>query len=134
MSKNKKFMVIMAIFVLGAVLLIGCGAGVEEETKIGGQDEVSVAPVVPSDEKDAGESQAIATANGTLSTINAADGTVTIATESGDELVLKVTSESKILVSESLSTIDKLDALIGSKVSAGYHAETKTLAVINIQD
>lgn len=130
---NKRFVLVMVIFVLGTVLLTGCGGGAGGETGL--EEEPGVTdPAVPPNEEETGESQATATASGTLKTISTNDGTVTIATESGDELVLKVTSESKILISESLLPIAQLDTVIGSKVSAEYHTETKTATVINIQD
>ncbi|WP_181482177.1 hypothetical protein [Tepidibacillus sp. HK-1] len=147
MVLNKGFMVIMAIFVLGVVLLTGCvdstggetelereagvtdfSASANEEKAVAGEEDA------PVDEEEVGESQAIATTSGTLKAINAVDGTVTIATESDNELVLKITSGSKIFVSESLPPLTQLDTVIGSKVSAEYHAETKTVMVIYIQD
>ncbi|MEL7565159.1 MAG: hypothetical protein AAGU27_09775 [Dehalobacterium sp.] len=144
---NKRFVLVMVIFVLGTVLLTGCGGGAGGETGLeeepgvtdpavspNGEEPGVTDPAVPPNEEETGESQATATASGTLKTISTNDGTVTIATESGDELVLKVTSESKILISESLLPIAQLDTVIGSKVSAEYHTETKTATVINIQD
>jgi hypothetical protein len=77
---------------------------------------------------------ATTTASGTLKAISVADGTATIATESGDELVLKVTGESKILASKSISTLTQLDTVIGSKVSVEYDTETKTVKSLNIQN
>lgn len=133
MVKNKKFMVIMVILVLGAVLFTGCGTGAGGETGLEDNPEVTDS-AASADEEQAGESQATATVSGTLKTINAVDGTVTIATENGDELVLNVTSESQIIVSESLTTLAQLENVIGSKVSLEYHAETKNVTVISIQD
>jgi ABC-type oligopeptide transport system substrate-binding subunit len=133
MVKNKIFVVIMAIFVFGAVFLTGCGGGTAGETEPGSKTEVSNS-AAPADEDKASGSQATTTASGTLKAISVADGTATIATESGDELVLKVTGESKILASKSISTLTQLDTVIGSKVSVEYDTETKTVKSLNIQN
>lgn len=60
MVKNKIFVVIMAIFVLGAVFLTGCGGGTGGETEPGSKTEVSdsAVPPAPADEDKASESQA----------------------------------------------------------------------------
>lgn len=197
MVKNKKFVVILAVSVLGAVLLTGCGAGAGGETGLKGKAESTGSQAVEAKatgtvkkvdsaagkvtitteggadlvldvsskemlanlaglvnktgtqvtvDYDTGtktvtnintqaetRAQATATGSGTLKAVDAATGTVTIATKSGGELVLKVTDESKILVGGSRATLVQLAAKIGSGVSVDYHAETKTATSVNIQ-
>lgn len=139
MFKNKTIMIIMTIFVLGAVLLTGCGGGADKETGI--EEKPKAADSAnPGDKEeigsneDTGSTEATTAASGTLKAINTADGTVVITTEGGNELVLKITNASKILGNDSLAAGAKLDNVIGSKVSVEYHAETNTVKVINILD
>ncbi|MFZ7104933.1 MAG: hypothetical protein ACOWWO_20025 [Peptococcaceae bacterium] len=80
-----------------------------------------------------GETRATINTGGILKAVDAAAGTIIIVTQSGDELVLKVTEESKI-VSGSLLTLAQLAAKIDSQVGVEYYFETKTVTVIDIQD
>ncbi len=146
MSKNKKFMVILAIFMLGAILLTGCGGDAGEETELdwGGEESDFTAPAdekevdeeetAPVDEEATAEDQATITASATLKAVEVDAGTITIVDQSGDELVLKVSENSKMLLGESLSTLAELATVIDSEVDIEYHAETKTVMAISIED
>ncbi|MBA1335468.1 MAG: hypothetical protein HPY66_1093 [Firmicutes bacterium] len=147
MIKNKKFVFILAIFILGAVFLAGCGVGAGEETEqegeagvtdtagpAGEEKAVGEEEAVPADEEEAAEAQATTTTSGTLKAVDAAARTVTIATESDGELVLEVTDKSKILVDESFVTYVQLVNKIGSEVIVEYYDGTKVVTAVSIQD
>lgn len=132
MVRNKKLGVILAVFVLSAVLLTGCdtvegggGTGLGEKAEVTGSEEVN--------DSTQSETQAEDTVSGKLKAVDAAAGTITITAQSGDELVLKVTDESKILVDGSSSTLAQLAAEIDSGVDVEYDAETKTVTSVSIE-
>ncbi|KUO69343.1 MAG: hypothetical protein APF77_02355 [Clostridia bacterium BRH_c25] len=138
MVKNKKFMVIFAVFILSAALLTGCSTFTEGEI---GQEEPGISDSgAPTDNEQAttgnqaDEVQATANANGVLKSFDADTGLITLVTQSGDNLELKVTGESKILISTSPAALDQLATIIGSEVSVDYHDETKTVTAISIKN
>jgi len=67
--------------------------------------------------------------------LKAADAeSVTISDEEGGELVLTVTSDTKIQIGDADSAPADLAGKIGSEVSAEYDEETKTATVVNIKE
>lgn len=133
MVRNKKFAVILAVSVLSAVLLAGCDTGEGGGTRLKEKAEVTGSEEVNGSTQSGTQTQDTATASGKLKAVDAAAGTITITTQSGDELVLKVTGESKILVGGSLSTLAQLAAEIDSGIDVEYHTETKTVTTASIQ-
>lgn len=151
MIKNKKFMIILAAFVLSIALTVtGCNAGIEGEAVPGEEDSIEDSINAPENtggeepaagtEEQAGETeeptdevQATANAEGTVKAFDAGTGMITIAVQSGETLELKVTGESKVSVSESPAGADKLSAIIGSEVSVEYNTETNTVMEINVK-
>lgn len=147
MIKNKKFMIILAAFVLSIALTVtGCNAGIEGEAVPGEEDSINAPENTGGEEPAAGteeqageteeptdEVQATANAEGTVKAFDAGTGMITIAVQSGETLELKVTGESKVSVSESPAGADKLSAIIGSEVSVEYNTETNTVMEINVK-
>ena len=70
---------------------------------------------------------------GTLKGVNLLASTVTIATEGGTELVLKVKPLSEITVGGSASLLPVLSAQIGAEVRADYHPETMAILTLRVQ-
>ncbi|HWR61998.1 MAG TPA: hypothetical protein VN580_10325, partial [Clostridia bacterium] len=140
MIKNKKFMMILAAFVLSiALTTAGCNAGIEGEAVPGEEDSINAPENTGGEEPAAGteeptgEAQTTANAEGTVKAFDAGTGMITIAVQSGETLELKVTGESKIFISESTAGADKLSAIIGSEVSVEYSSETNTVTKINVK-
>lgn len=101
MQRSRTIALMVAVLVLGTWLLTACG--------IGGKD-VAV--------------------TGTLKAVDASAGTVAVAVGGGD-LVLKLTSETKILAGGEPATVSELATKIGSEVSVEYVSDTKILTTIN---
>jgi|GEM_PF-2048836 len=153
MIKNKKFMVILVVFVLSAALMTGCNAGTEGGAGLGGENSANVVgnpvdegraidkekPAAPTNEEQAvtgnqaSEAQATANVEGTVKAFDANTGMITLTTQSAEKLELKVTGDSKILVSASPATLDKLSTIIGSGVSVEYYTGTNTVTKINVK-
>ncbi|MBF8299206.1 MAG: hypothetical protein HW397_255 [Dehalococcoidia bacterium] len=72
-----------------------------------------------------------ATVSGTLKAVNVVGGTVTITTSSGEDVVLKIGSDTKAMVSGAVVGTASLVTKIGSQVSATYNMETKVAASIS---
>lgn len=152
MLKNKKLVFILAVLMLGAVLLVGCGADIGEEIEqegetgitdtgspageeeAAGEEETAPVDEEESEGEEAAETQTTTTASGTLKAVDASDHTITIATENDDELVLEVTDKSKIFMDESLVTDAQLVNKIGSEVIVEYYDGTKVVTAVSIQD
>lgn len=140
MIKNKKFMMILAAFVLSiALTAAGCSADIEGENIPGEEDNINSSentggeePVTETD-KPADEAQTTANAEGKVEAFDADTGMITIAVQSGEKLELKVTGESEIFVSAAPASADKLSAIIGSEVSVEYSSETNTITKINVK-
>ncbi len=107
MIKNKKLMIILAVFVLGATLLTGSVMGQTEA----GQGDTAIA-------------------SGALKAVDGNANTITVATENG-ELVLSLAGESKIQIDGTPSDLTGLVAKISSNVDVEYLVNTKTVTVIN---
>ncbi len=110
MIKNKKFMMMLAVFVLGATLLTGSVMGQTE----------------------AGQADA-AIASGTLKAVDGNANTITVATANDGELVLSLTAESKIQIGGTPSDLTGLAAKINSNVDVEYQVTTKTVTNISIK-
>ncbi|MDD2574232.1 MAG: hypothetical protein WCS98_08285 [Bacillota bacterium] len=149
MALNRKFVMILAILMLGTVFLTGCGDG--EETGLDGGTGITDPSDVPGEEGtdlegDTGEEEIdpagegeeeeeeAATSSGILKAADGAAGTVTIESKTDGELVLEVNDKSKILEGESQITFDDLADNIGSKVIAEYDEQTKVVKVMGILD
>ncbi len=70
---------------------------------------------------------------GTLKAISPAEGTVTIATATSGDVVLKVAADSKVLVGGTVSTLANLAASIGSQVTIEYNVQTKVATSVAAQ-
>jgi hypothetical protein len=149
MALNRKFVLILAILMLGTAFLTGCGEGEEPGPDGGtgitdpsgaageeGTDQESDTREEETDPAGEGEEEKeeAATINGTLKAADGAEGTVTIENETDGELVLEVDDKSRILEGESEITFDDLAENIGSEVIAKYNTQTKVVTVIGIPD
>ncbi len=81
------------------------------------------------------QSQASTTASiaGTLKAVSAIQGTVTITSQSGADVVLKVTNDTKLLLSGAATTMASLATDIGAQVTASYNAQTNTATSVQAQ-
>ena len=141
MLKNKKIIILLVVFILGAALFTGCGTDVEDETGTGepskpvdnneGSGDVSNQPEEGINPDPSG-TQPQTNAAGILKAADAES--VTISDEEGGELVLTVTSDTKIQIGDADSAPADLAGKIGSEVSAEYDEETKTATVVNIKE
>lgn len=122
MTKNKKIITILAIFVLCATLLVGNVLAEEEQTIQSEQTEQAV---------EIQQNNTLAE-TGTLKTVDSSAGTIVIETADNIELVLTITNESSIKIGGVLSDISTLANHIGAKVSVEYQENTKNAQVINI--
>ncbi|MBI4197661.1 MAG: hypothetical protein HY533_00950, partial [Chloroflexi bacterium] len=77
--------------------------------------------------KEKTEVEAEASVTGTLKVVSPSEGTVTVTTAAGAEVVLKVASSSKVMVNGTLSTLGGLKQMIGSEVTLEYEQETKVV-------
>ncbi len=71
------------------------------------------------------ETEATVKASGTIKAVDAAAGTLTVTTQGGADVALKVASDSKLLVNGSLATLATLKGMVGSDISVEYNQETK---------
>lgn len=150
MNKNRKLMVILAVLILSAALLTGCSDGTQGESGLEGENNISGTSadegqtagggedVVPTGEgttagSQEGSGQTFASADGTLKAFDAKTGLITLTAQSGEELELKLTDGSKILISTTPATLAELANIIGSEASVEYDAEAKTVIEIDIK-
>ena len=80
--------------------------------------------------------QGTASVSGTLTNVNSAAGTITVQTDSGQELVLKTTSSTQIRASSVgglVSSLLSLVSYIGARVQVGYNVNTSTATTISLQ-
>jgi hypothetical protein len=77
------------------------------------------------------QAQVQASVSGTLKSLDATAGTITITPQSGADLVLKVTAETKLLLDNSASALSTLAANIGAQVTAEYDTQTKAATSIH---
>ncbi|HHV63548.1 MAG TPA: hypothetical protein GXX46_00495 [Peptococcaceae bacterium] len=142
MINVKKFLTVLAVFMLSLALLAGCGT-TEGDTQNGGNSGVvekgepeggSGQEAENKDvEQNEAQSPAVVTTDGTLKAVDAEAGTITITTQDGNELVLKATEESKILFDDSQSSDAQLADMIGSEVNVEYQEESKNVTSIRIK-
>jgi hypothetical protein len=111
MNKKKNFAILM-VLVLSIALLAG---SVMAEEAAGTQPAGNLA------------------ASGTLKAVDGTAGTVTIASDGGEELVLKLTAGSKIQISGSPVDVTQLASKLDAKVSVEYQTEEKTVLSISIE-
>jgi hypothetical protein len=151
MILNKKFVLILAILILGSVFLTGCGGedeldldsgiGITEPSGTAGEEEEE--QEIDTDEKDInqnGESEEETIPNdesedfdmfkGILKETDKTEGTVTIENEKDGELILEVNETSKIIEGESQITFDDLAENIGSEVIAEYDDLKQLITII----
>jgi hypothetical protein len=146
MAFNRKFVLILAVLMLGMVFLTGCGegeetgldegAGITDPSGVPGQDG-NVQDGNPGEKTDPdgngeGEEEEADTISGILKAADGTAGTVTIESETDGELVLKVDDNSRILKGKVQITFDDLADSIGSEVIAEYDASTKVAKAIGI--
>ncbi len=112
MNKKKNFAILM-VLVLSIALLAGSVAMAEEAAGTQPAGNVAV--------------------SGALKAVDGAAGTVTIASDGGEELVLKLTAESKIQISGSPVDVTQLASKLDAKVSVEYQTEAKTVVSISIE-
>ncbi|MBI4310256.1 MAG: hypothetical protein HY681_00635, partial [Chloroflexi bacterium] len=74
-----------------------------------------------------------ATVSGVIKAVNPAEGTVTITTSSGQEIVLNVTAASSLVADGTISTLVSLATSVGAQVTAQYNAQMRTATSINAQ-
>ncbi|MBI2866927.1 MAG: DUF4382 domain-containing protein [Chloroflexi bacterium] len=74
-----------------------------------------------------------ANASGVIKAVNPAQGTVTIQTGSGQEIVLNVTAASNVVADGAISSLAQLAANIGAKATALYDAQTRFATSINAE-
>ena len=79
------------------------------------------------------QAQGSASASGTLKSVDVLKGTVTITTQSGADLVLTITTQSKMSVNGAAAPSTMLLTKIGSKVTIEYDAEAKTLTSLSVE-
>lgn len=72
-----------------------------------------------------------ATVAGVLKMVNAASGTITVAAEGGQDVVLKLAVDTRVVVNGSASSVATLVAQVGSSVTVEYNVETKTTVSIS---
>jgi len=148
MVLNRKYVMMLAVLMLGTFFLVGCGEG--EETGLDGGTGITDPSGVPGEEGngqegstgeggtgspgEGEEQEEAATISGILKAADGAAGTVTIESKTDGELVLEVNDKSKILEGESQITFDDLADKIGSEVIAEYDAKTKVAKAIGILD
>ncbi len=79
------------------------------------------------------QASATVKASGTLKAVDMLTGSVTIATQSGADLVLKLTTATKVTVNGATPTIAALAASLGSKIDVEYDSKTMVATSANIQ-
>lgn len=72
-------------------------------------------------------------ASGTLKAVDLANGFITIMTQAGSDLVLKVSSATKLTINRSSPTIAALATSLGSKIDAEYDSNTMVASALNVQ-
>ncbi|MEA4845964.1 MAG: hypothetical protein VB106_01895 [Clostridiaceae bacterium] len=140
MIKSKKFVAILVVFVLSTILMTGCNPGTVEESGLGAEDSVNGQAVEEGQAAEEGQAETDSqadedqtTVNGTIKAFDSNTGAITLITQNGDKLELKVTGESKILAGTDPVTPDQLTSIVGSEVSVEYQAETKAVTKINVK-
>ena len=107
-----RFMIMLVIFGLGAILFSGFAFGQE------GAESAEVNTI---------------TASGVLKAVDLNAGTVTITIANGEELFLTLKEESKIQVGGSLVDITQLAAKIDSQVEVEYKVNDQIVTVITVE-
>jgi len=114
-----------------AATLASLAAHIGAEARIRYNTQTRVASLV--EVQGDGEANAVVTASGALKAVNLIAGTVTIATQGGTDLVLKVTSDTKVLVNGSSVALASLLNRLGSQATIEYTADAMVATSINVQ-
>ncbi len=77
--------------------------------------------------------QGTASISGTLTNVNSAAGTITVRSDSGQELVLKTTSSTQIQAGGLISTMVSLVSYVGARVQIQYDVNSNTATTISFQ-
>jgi hypothetical protein len=72
-----------------------------------------------------------ASLSGTIKSVDAAAGTVTVTTEAGKDVVLKVASDAALKVEGSATTMTQLASSVGSQVNVEYDAQTSVASSVS---
>jgi len=134
MTKKKRFVVILAVLLMGLVVFAGCGSNAEENSGANGDEGLSSGQEVESGEQTETQEQDTVTAAGILKAVNTDDGMITVETENSGELELQIVGTSKILLGETTATLTQLTDKIDSEVNVEYNAGTKEVTVLNLQE
>lgn len=134
MIKKKRFVVILAVLLMGFVLIAGCGSNAEENGGLNGNDGLSGGQEVEGEGQSETQESGTVMADGILKKVNTDDGVITVETENSGELELQIVGTSKILLGESVATLTQLTDKIDSEVNVEYDAETKEVTVLNLQE
>lgn len=134
MIKKKRFVVILAVLLMGFVLIAGCGSNAEENAGLNGNDGLSGGQEVEGEGQSETQESGTVMADGILKKVNTDDGVITVETENSGELELQIVGTSKILLGESVATLTQLTDKIDSEVNVEYDAETKEVTVLNLQE
>ncbi len=76
--------------------------------------------------------QATVRASGTLKAVDIINGSVTVATQAGGDIVLKVAPDMKVTVNGTVSTVASLAASIGSRINIEYDSKTMAASSITV--
>lgn len=134
MIKKKRFVVILAVLLMGLVLFAGCGSNAEEDPGANGDNGLSSGQEVEGEEQTETQEQDTVVAAGTLKAVNTDDGIITVETENSGDLELQIVGTSEILLGESVATLTQLTDKLDSEVNVEYDAETKEVTVLNLQE
>lgn len=134
MIKKKRFVVILAVLLMGFVLIAGCGSNAEKNAGLNGNDGLSGGQEVEGEGQSETQESGTVMADGILKKVNTDDGVITVETENSGELELQIVGTSKILLGESVATLTQLTDKIDSEVNVEYDAETKEVTVLNLQE
>ncbi len=74
-----------------------------------------------------------ATVKGTLKAVDIASGTITVAIDTGAQLVLKVGSDTNVLLDGAAGGLAGLSAKVGSNATVSYDTETKVANIVQVE-
>ena len=115
MIKKKRFVVILAVLLMGLVLFAGCGSNAEENSGANGDNGLSSGQEVEGEGQTETQEQDTVVAAGTLKAVNTDDGMITVETENSGDLELQIVGTSEILLGESVATLTQLTDKIVQK-------------------
>lgn len=77
------------------------------------------------------DASARAAVNGTIKAVDTTTGAITIVAKDGTEVTLKVESDSKLMMTGTMTTLAALKSMVGAEVTAEYSQRTKAIANLN---